>query len=118
MAWMYNKDTGVYECYDSQVGGVVQQLPEERLTFEQELDKSKLQPGEYCGACDHDPCLVELGKLCCHEMVRYGHCGHSPLPYEERFSPLYEDREVLEGLQVYEDGTPVSASHERRRRIR
>lgn len=29
----------------------------------------------YCGSCKTDPCLVDSGQVCCHNVVRYGYCN-------------------------------------------
>src|SRR5690242_3140313 len=44
----------------------------------------------YCGSCKGD-CLVDSGKVCCHNMVRYGYCSHEPLVQEETYTDTSDD---------------------------
>jgi hypothetical protein len=38
----------------------------------------------YCGTCKTDPCLVDGGEACCHDLVRWGQCsGHAPVRKEQ-----------------------------------
>lgn len=70
----YNKKTGHYEVYDSQLGTIMPYPEHAEPSYEDALKQMQLN-GEYCGVCKAE-CLVMSHQLCCHDMARYGQCQH------------------------------------------
>lgn len=60
MTAIFNRKTGRYECYDSQVGDVVVIPEREHLSLEEEREMLA-QSGEWCGCCKASNCKHLLG---------------------------------------------------------
>ena len=114
MTWMLNRETGNYECYDPQAGGVVQRPSEELSPSPEDMVYQDKLRGMYCGTCE-GMCQVDGGTACCHSAVKGWRCPHQPsVPaYGERENPLYEREYEEEGPLTYEDGTLYVDDHRR-----
>jgi len=87
MSGQWNSETQRYEVYSTLEGGMVP-TGSDRGFYNLHDDP------EYCGSCKTTPCLVNSGKVCCHNMVRYGYCQHEPLEQEEAYTDTSYDDDI------------------------